>query len=106
VLFNLINNAVKFTRQRSDGRVEVDGTSSNGTTVTVCVRDNGVGFDAARRDLLFKPFSRLHGARYEGCGIGLSIVRHAVERHGGHVWADGAPGQGASFYFTLPLARG
>jgi signal transduction histidine kinase len=71
-------------------------------TITVCVRDNGVGFDAARADMLFKPFSRLHGASYEGCGIGLSIVHHAVERLGGRVWADAAPGQGARFFFTLP----
>jgi chemotaxis family two-component system sensor kinase Cph1 len=103
VLFNLINNAVKFTRERSDARIEIDATTSDEATVTVCVRDNGVGFDAARADVLFKPFSRLHGANYEGCGIGLSIVHHAVERLGGRVWADATPGQGARFFFTLPL---
>lgn len=103
VLFNLINNAVKFTRERSDPRIEIDATTSDDATATVCVRDNGVGFDAARADDLFKPFSRLHGASYEGCGIGLSIVRNAVERLGGRVWADATPGQGARFFFTLPL---
>lgn len=103
VLFNLINNAVKFTRERSNARIEVDAITSDEATVTVCVRDNGVGFDAARADELFKPFSRLHGANYEGCGIGLSIVHRAVKRLRGRVWTDATPGQGARFFFTLPL---
>jgi signal transduction histidine kinase len=104
VLFNLIKNAVKFGSKRGDAFIEVYAASSDRDMVTVCVRDNGVGFDAARADALFKPFSRLNGASYEGCGIGLSIVRQAVERHGGRVWADAVPGQGASFFFTLPAA--
>lgn len=103
VLFNLMNNAAKFTRERSDARIEIDSTTSE-ATVTVCVRDNGIGFDAAAADQLFKPFSRLHGTRYEGTGMGLNIVRHAVERLGGRVWADAEPGHGARFFFTLPLA--
>lgn len=103
VLFNLIKNAAKFAGERSDARIDIDATLDD-AMVTVCVRDNGVGFDASQAEELFKPFRRLHGASYEGCGIGLSIVRHAVERHGGRVWAESAPGQGADFFFTLPAA--
>ena len=102
VLYNLINNAVKFTRERSDGRIDIDAAAA-GDMLTVCVRDNGVGFESSRAVALFKPFSRLHGAGYEGSGIGLSIVRRAVERLGGQVWAESSPGQGARFFFTLPL---
>ena len=61
------------------------------------------GFESSRAVALFKPFSRMHGAGYEGSGIGLSIVRRAVERLGGQVWAESSPGQGARFFFTLPL---
>ena len=104
VLYNLVSNAVKFTRDTPGGRIDIDGIVAGDRVLTICVRDNGVGFDRARASALFQPFGRLHGARYDGCGIGLTIVRSAVERHGGVVWADAAPGEGARFYFTLPLA--
>jgi len=65
------------------------------------VRDNGVGFDIARAQRLFKPFERMHGSRFTGSGVGLSIVKRIVDRHGGKVWAESAPGQGATFYFGL-----
>jgi signal transduction histidine kinase len=60
-----------------------------------------VGFDAGKAQRLFKPFHRLHDDRFEGTGVGLSIVRKIVERHGGKVWAESAPGQGATFYFSF-----
>ncbi|MBI5256941.1 MAG: sensor histidine kinase, partial [Burkholderiales bacterium] len=63
-----------------------------------------VGFDNAAAAALFQPFIRLHGKAFEGHGVGLSIVRRAIERHGGRVWASARPDQGACFYFTLPLA--
>jgi signal transduction histidine kinase len=103
VLCNLIGNAIKFTRERGDGQVELSAdTVSN--QVCLQVRDNGIGFDATEAAAAFAPFQRLHDATYAGHGIGLSIVRRAVERHGGKVWAESSPGQGACFSFTLPAA--
>ena len=66
-----------------------------------CVRDNGIGFDPAKAQALFEPFRRLHGRELSGVGIGLAICRKIVERHGGRIWAEGAEGAGAAFYFTL-----
>jgi signal transduction histidine kinase len=100
VFANLIGNALKFATPTGQPRVDVGTDQMDGETVFF-VRDNGVGFepDAARH--LFKPFLRLHGRSYDGFGVGLSIVMRIVDRHGGRVWAEGRPGQGASFYFTL-----
>ena len=103
VLVNLITNALKFSRDARPSIVRIDA-SVDAEEVTVHVRDNGVGFDAASAGQLFEPFMRLHGRRFEGHGIGLSIVRRAVERHGGRVWAEAEPDHGAAFHFTLPQA--
>ena len=103
VLVNLISNALKFSRDADPPTVRIEASADNGE-VTVHVRDNGVGFDAAAAGQLFEPFARLHGRRFEGHGIGLSIVRRAVERHGGRVWAEAQPDRGAAFHFTLPRA--
>ena len=105
-LVNLLSNAAKFSRQADSPRVSVDGRV-DGRNVTVTIRDNGVGIDAAVAEQLFRPFYRGHATRFEGHGLGLSIVRCAIERHGGKVWAEGggAVGQtGAAFHFTLPNA--
>jgi light-regulated signal transduction histidine kinase (bacteriophytochrome) len=102
VLTNLLSNAFKFTRGRPQPRVEVSATS-DGSNNTYVVRDNGVGFDATYAHKLFGVFQRLHSAtEFEGTGIGLSIVKRIVQRHGGRVWAESAPGEGAAFYFSLP----
>ncbi len=102
VFVNLIGNARKFAATRNDARIDI-GASSDADGVTVFVRDNGVGFDSHAARRLFQPFVRLHGPRFEGTGVGLSIVRRAVERHGGRVWAQAEPERGACFYFTLPV---
>ncbi|MBL0726462.1 ATP-binding protein [Piscinibacter sp. HJYY11] len=101
VFVNLLGNALKFTRERAVPVVEVD----LGAPGTVVVRDNGIGFDASAACGLFEPFQRLHDAAHPGMGIGLSLVKRIVERHGGRVWAESAPGQGACFHFTLPAAE-
>jgi light-regulated signal transduction histidine kinase (bacteriophytochrome) len=99
---NLIGNAWKFTSKIDDPRVEV-GSEPRGSETVFFVRDNGAGFDMTYADRLFAPFQRLHGDRdYAGTGIGLATVRRIVERHGGRIWAESAPGKGATFYFTLP----
>ncbi len=100
-LTNLIGNAIKFCGHRPDACIEVLARRDEGQTI-VQVRDNGIGFGRESARVLFQPFTRLHGHDYAGYGIGLSIVRRAVERHGGRVWAEAAPDAGASFYFTLP----
>ena len=103
VLVNLMANALKFSRDAHPPIVRIEA-SVDADGVTVHVRDNGVGFSSEAAGQLFQPFMRLHGRRFEGHGIGLSIVRRAVERHGGRVWADAQPDQGAAFHFTLPKA--
>jgi PAS domain S-box-containing protein len=102
VLENLVGNAWKFTGRRDDALIEF-GTTPDGDAAVCCyVRDNGAGFDPAYADKLFQPFQRLHSAgEFPGTGIGLASVRQIVERHSGRVWAQGAVGEGATFFFTL-----
>ena len=101
-LENLLGNAWKFTGKVEFPRVELVDEQQDGTTVYV-VRDNGDGFDMAHTGRLFKAFQRLHLEEdFPGTGIGLATVRRIVERHGGRIWAESRPGQGAAFRFTLP----
>jgi light-regulated signal transduction histidine kinase (bacteriophytochrome) len=102
VLQNLLANAWKFTRHQPNPRIEVGCETKDGRRAFF-VRDNGAGFDMAGVGRLFTPFQRLHTtAEFEGLGIGLATVQRIIERHGGQVWADGRPGEGATVFFTLP----
>jgi signal transduction histidine kinase len=101
VLQNLLENAWKFTAKRADARIEF-GVSNEGPPVTYFIRDNGVGFDMAHASKLFGIFQRLHSVdEFPGTGVGLAIVQRIVERHGGRIWADAKPDEGATFFFTL-----
>lgn len=101
VFINLLSNAFKFTRNTERPTIEV-GSELQGEERVFFVRDNGPGFDIALAEHVFDAFHRLHGAEaYEGHGVGLSIVERIVQRHGGRIWATAAPGQGATFFFTL-----
>ena len=102
VIQNLVGNAWKFTGQTPEARVEFGSTTVDGDRTAFYVRDNGVGFDMVYSDKLFGAFQRLHShEEFEGSGIGLATVQMIIRRHGGEVWADSAPGQGATFHFTL-----
>lgn len=104
VMINLISNALKYSRTRNLAEIEIAAENKNGEEWTFVVRDNGVGFDPARAGKLFVAFQRLHDKKdFEGTGIGLANVRRIVLRHGGRIWAEGKPGSGASFYFSLPV---
>lgn len=102
VLRNLLANAWKYTAKKPSANVEVGSKPQDGETAFY-VKDDGAGFDPAFAGRLFAPFQRLHGkSEFAGSGIGLAIVGRIVKRHGGRVWAEGEPGKGAAFYFTLP----
>jgi light-regulated signal transduction histidine kinase (bacteriophytochrome) len=101
VISNLIKNAWKYTRAREKAVIEF-GCRMEADTPVYFVRDNGIGFNMAYLDKLFKPFQRLHASEdFEGTGVGLAMVERIVQRHGGSVWAEGFLNQGAFFYFTL-----
>jgi light-regulated signal transduction histidine kinase (bacteriophytochrome) len=101
-LENLFSNAWKYTTRKDEARIEFGMKTMAGETVFF-VRDNGEGLDMANVEKLFLPFQRLPGNEdFKGHGIGLATVRRIIQRHGGRVCAEGAPGEGATFYFTLP----
>jgi light-regulated signal transduction histidine kinase (bacteriophytochrome) len=105
VWINLLANAIKFTRPRELARIEINAQLT-GNEVICSVKDNGVGFEPEYGHKLFGIFQRLHDTdQFEGTGIGLGIVKRSIDKHGGRVWAEGSPGLGATFYFSLPTTH-
>ena len=99
LLQNLLSNAWKYSALKPMSLIEFGFAREQSAFF---IKDNGAGFDMAYKDDLFKAFQRLHGAEFEGDGIGLSTAQRIVELHGGRIWAEGSVGRGAAFYFTLP----
>jgi light-regulated signal transduction histidine kinase (bacteriophytochrome) len=105
VLLNLLANAIKFTRPRELAQIEIRAAVTGNESICA-VQDNGVGFEPEYGHRLFGIFQRLHDAEeFEGTGVGLGIVKRIIDKHGGRVWAEGSPGVGATFYFSLPNAN-
>ena len=103
VWYNLIGNALKFTRGCENTHIEIGGNVAGPEFATYFIRDNGAGFDMRYADKLFGAFQRLHRpADFEGTGIGLALVHRIIHRHGGTIWAEGEENKGAFFAFTLP----
>jgi len=99
---NLIGNAWKYSSRVPHPRIAIGTVNVNGRAA-FCVRDNGAGFDMKEAHRLFAPFQRLHAStEFEGTGVGLAAVQRIMHRHGGRIWAESEPGQGATFFFDLP----
>lgn len=105
VWVNLLSNAIKFTSQKSDPEIIISCKPQNGHLL-VSIKDNGAGFDMRYADKLFGVFHRAHNDKeFTGTGVGLALVQRIIQRHGGDIWAEGEPGIGATFYFTLPRQK-
>jgi signal transduction histidine kinase len=100
VLVNLLDNALKYSKHREQPELVLGFDRVKGAFF---LRDNGVGFNMAHAEKLFGLFQRLHpGSEVPGTGVGLAIVARIIERHGGRIWADSRPDEGATFWWTLP----
>lgn len=104
VFQNLISNALKYRKPEHRPKIEITAQRKQDLWV-ISIRDNGMGFEQAYAETIFGLFSRLHTSAYPGTGPGLAICRHIVDRYGGRIWAEGTPGEGATFYFTALAAE-
>jgi len=103
VFQNLIGNAIKYRRAEAP-QIHVEAMQ-DGSDWRISVADNGQGFEAEHASAIFEPFKRLHGKNIKGSGIGLATCKRIVERSGGRIWAESAPGRGSTFFFTVPAGR-
>lgn len=103
VFTNLIGNAIKYKAPDTAPVIRIEAREDRKEHI-ICVRDNGIGIDRKYFENIFVLFKRLHGRERSGSGVGLAICKEIIERHGGRIWVEPAPGSGSSFYFTLPKA--
>ncbi len=105
VWINLISNAIKYSAKNENPKIEI-GSIQYENEIVHYVKDNGAGFDMKYANKLFGVFQRLHTAtEFEGSGVGLAIVKRIISKHGGRVWAESKPNEGATFYFSLPVCE-
>ncbi len=98
----LLDNAWKCTRDCDEAQIEFGVLAKAGGAPVYLIRDNGIGFHSSQQSRLFKPFQQIHSdSAYQGIGMGLATAQRVVHRHGGRIWAEGAPDEGATFFFTL-----
>jgi light-regulated signal transduction histidine kinase (bacteriophytochrome) len=103
---HLLSNSLRYRKPGVPPRIEISAERLWSAEWRFCVRDSGLGFDPAHSTGMFAPFRRLHGREISGTGLGLTLCRRIVERHGGRIWAEGVAGKGAAFCFTLPAVTG
>ncbi|HXL56212.1 MAG TPA: ATP-binding protein, partial [Chitinophagaceae bacterium] len=105
VWMNLLSNALKYSAKTGEPEIEI-GFKDDSFMNIYFIRDNGVGFEMEYAHKLFGVFQRLHShEEFEGTGVGLALVKRIINKHNGDVWAEASPGEGATFYFSLPAAR-
>jgi PAS domain S-box-containing protein len=105
LFLNLIGNAIKYRSPARRPEIHISVAGEDDNWITICVSDNGIGFNQEYAEKIFSPFTRLHGQEYLGSGVGLTICRRIVDQFGGRIWAESRPGEGSSFYFTLPRPK-
>jgi light-regulated signal transduction histidine kinase (bacteriophytochrome) len=105
VFQNVLSNALKYRKEGDSPEIQITAVLDRDNWI-VSVRDNGIGFEPQYSERIFGLFKRLHKAEYPGTGLGLAICKRLVERYGGRMWAEGRPGDGATFYFSLPRVAG